>query len=484
MYSSRLIKTLENLPNRQQELFKSFVISPYFNQHDQTIKLLEIILKELDKPKPQLDKGVVFKKLFPKKEYDEQKIHNVMSYLMRLYHRFLAYQQFEEQSLQEQFSTIQQAYSDNQLDVFTNRSKLFERTIEKREVLDGDFYFYQYRYHDLMRDYKINHVSRSDQSSAQKMLNYLDQFYILEKLKHSAMLTAHQMITNTKYEFELLDEVLVHVQSNWNYYQTQPTIAAFYTSLKMLLEEHNPAYYQQLKELLQTYPHHYAHKDLSELYNFTSNYCILKINKGDKDFEYELFETYQQALEREVLLENGKIDGWMYKNIATLGCHLKAFKWTLQFLEDYKNILSDKHKSNAYNYSLAYYYVSTQNYKEAQKLLLQVKFTETQYHLGGNLLLIRSYYEEKDHEALLSLLESMRLYVLRSKRMTTKEKKGYKTFVRQTKKLTQLTMEADYMLKNDLQKKVTALKNKVRESDGLAKSWILNKCELLFPMAV
>ena len=336
-----------------------------------------------------------------------------------------------------------------------------------------------------MRDYKINNVSRYDQSSAQEMLNYLDQFYIAEKLKHSALLTAHQMITNTQYEFELLDEVLTHVELKWDYYKTQPTIAAYYTILKMLLDEYSHEYYQQLKTLLQEHASQYSRKDLTELYNFTSNYCILRINKGDKDFENELFETYQQALEREVLFVNGKIDGWVYKNIATLGCHLKAYKWTFDFIEDHKALLSEKHRNNAYNYSLAYYYLSKQNYSEAQKLLLDVQFTETQYHLGGNLLLIRSYYEEEDYETLLSLLESMRLYVMRSKRMTVKEKKGYKNFIRHTKKLVQLTAEADYMAKSDLYKKIGTLKEKVEESDNIyAKSWILSKCALLLPEEV
>lgn len=145
MYTSRLVKTIENLSSRQRESFKTFVISPYFNQHEKTIELLELILDELEKPKPQLDRAKVFKRLFPKQTYEEQKIQNVMSYLMRLHHRFLAFQYFEGQQLEEQLSTIQQAYLENQLDIFTNRAKFFDRSIKKRNVLDSHYYFYQYR---------------------------------------------------------------------------------------------------------------------------------------------------------------------------------------------------------------------------------------------------------------------------------------------------------------------------------------------------
>ncbi len=473
MNQSRLVKSLEKLSNREKELFHDFVISPYFNQHEKTIELLSLILEELPKASPQLSRMSIFQRLFPKKKYDEQKLHNVMSYLMRLFHRFLAFQQFEGTIFEEQLSTIEKSYTDSRWDMFKNRSKFFERTAKQYKKLDSEYHHAQYRYHYMMGKYKNNHISRSDTKTFQGMLHHLDNYYVLEKLKQSCELTAHQMIMNTTYDFGFLDDLLKYMDRHWEFYEKHATIASYYTILRMLNEDDNPRYYKHLKVLIKDHSSSYTRDDHNLIHNFASNFCILRINRGDKDYEKELFELYQQGLENEVLLENGSLDSWVYKNITTLGCRLKQFGWTKDFIEDYREKLSDSQSENAYNYNLAVYYFSMDSYDQAQSLLLRVQFTEVQYHLGGNFLLIRTYYAQDDTEALLSLLETMRLYVLRSKKMTTKEKKGYMNLFRFTKKLVYLRYEYPMLKSEDFEKRVSTLSEKIKTTDNvIGRSWL------------
>ena len=49
MKSSRLVRLIEHLPKKKREKFLLFVKSPYFNQHEKTIELLELILSQVDK---------------------------------------------------------------------------------------------------------------------------------------------------------------------------------------------------------------------------------------------------------------------------------------------------------------------------------------------------------------------------------------------------------------------------------------------------
>ncbi|NJK83434.1 MAG: hypothetical protein HC912_06050 [Saprospiraceae bacterium] len=244
MQSSRLIKVLALLSSREKELFKQFVVSPYFNQHQKTIALLDIIFDEIEKIHPNLEKAKVFKKLFPKEIYDEQKLQNTMSYLMRLYHRFLAIQNFEEHELTEQLHTVQKALKINNLEIFTNRSKLLEKHLQKYPTQDNEYYLLQYQYQDLLREYTINHVSRVEQSTGQNTMDYLDYFYISEKLKYGALLIAHQMIANIEYRFDLLDEIMNHVQNNLVAYAQHPTIVGYYQAIKILKEKESEESYQ------------------------------------------------------------------------------------------------------------------------------------------------------------------------------------------------------------------------------------------------
>ena len=92
MSESRVVNYIKGLPPKQRERFKSFVFSPYFNQHEKTKDLLCAILKYINrkKYKDEVDRKVLFKEVFPDEvKFDEQRLFNVMSYLKKLYQKFI-----------------------------------------------------------------------------------------------------------------------------------------------------------------------------------------------------------------------------------------------------------------------------------------------------------------------------------------------------------------------------------------------------------
>lgn len=477
MQQSRLIRAINNLSSRQQEQFRNFVISPYFNQHEKTIELLEIIQAELKKKEPNLDREAVFKKLFPKQEYEEQKIHNVMSYLMRLYHKFLAHEHFENQQLAEQLFTLEEAYETGRWDVFKNRAKFLEKTLEQHPSQDSQYHYVQYRFSYLRGNYRSDHIDRAERETFQQMLIHLDHFYLVEKLKYSCILTAHEMVINASYDFQFLDETLRYLSQNWERFASHPTIAAYRTILLMLRQENNPQHYTELKRRLTEEFDRFAKEDVKQFFIFAFNYCIRQINQGNDDYQRELFTLYQQSLENGTIYEGDQLSEWDYKNITTIGCKLKEFDWTKKFIEDYKEKLPVAQQENAYNYSLAAFFFSKKSYEQAQSLLVQVHFTEVQYHLSGTFLLVRTYYELDNTEALLSLLETFRIYVMRSKKMTTKEKKGYFNLLRFTKKLVLLRNSSFTFSRAEFEKKLEALRQKIETTENtISRSWLLQEC--------
>lgn len=480
MYQSRLLKIIERLSPRQKEQFKNFVCSPYFNQHEKTTQLLSLIYEALEDTEQSLDKKKIFQQLFPKQTFDEQKLHNIMSYLQRLYHQFLAFQALESKPFVEQLYTLEEAFKTNQWDIYTNRYKLLEKNLQQHPVKNADYYLNSYFSLSQQRQYRIDHVDRSDQEVAQSMLQHLDYFFIHEKLRQACTLTIHEMLVNTNYNFFLLDAVYQYVAEHWEIFKLHHGIAAYFTVLKMLRDRENPIHYHQLKSLLQENPDKFSSESLNDLYSFTTNFCIMRINQNDVSYKRELFEIYQQSLKNEVLLQHGKLDGWVYKNIATLGCNLKEYNWTFHFIENYKEKIPSSQKNNAYNYSLAYYHLSRQDYNSSMRLLQEVEFTEVHYHLSGNLLLMRSYYELNDTESLLSLLESMRLYVLRSKKLIGTEKKGYTNLIRFTKSLVLLRSDKNFLRPDTFQNKYQSLVDKITSTKNIiAKSWLEGKCQEL-----
>ena len=141
MYQSRLVKHIRELSAKGRERFLQFTYSPYFNQHEKTQELLTLILDRIDGPAGKLEKEKVFRALFKGEPYNEQQLHNVMSYLKKLYHDFLAYEHFEQKRYNKRLYTLQAAHDQHQFDLMTNRSKQLQKKLEKDLIHDSEYYY-------------------------------------------------------------------------------------------------------------------------------------------------------------------------------------------------------------------------------------------------------------------------------------------------------------------------------------------------------
>jgi len=479
MMQSRLIKYLRALSVRDRERFRQFVQSPYFNQHEPTIQLLEIILDALKEEK-ELKRKVVFRELYPDKKYREQTIHNLMSSLMKLYQRFLAHEHLSNAPFLEELSMLEEAYDINQFDLLTNRTQQLDKQLDKYEHRDAQYHYAQYRLNQLEGYYVAGYIDRSNSKQLQKMLDHFDCYYTAVKLRNCCRLTANMMVINTQYNFHFLEPLLQHIRDNWDFFGKEPSIELYYTILQSLQEEDQPERYAHLKEMMASKIDQLSPVEGKDLYEFSYNYCIRQINSGRSQYQWELFDLYKQGLQNGLLLyENNFLSEWDYKNIVTLGCKLKEFEWTERFIENYKDRLPAHRQENAYKYNLANLYYNKKMYEETLSTLHQVQFTDVKYHLNYNFLLLRTYYAMQDTEALLSLLETFRIYVIRNRKMTAEQKRGYTNFIRYAKKLVLLRHQASTYSKKTLQEKLSALAEKIRNTEHVINSyWLLEECQL------
>ena len=475
---SKIIKYIKDLGVREREQFYQFVSSPYFNQHDKTRELLDVILANIEHSKGKLEREPLFKKLFPKEQFDEQKLHNVMSYLKKLYHRFLAQQYFEKQPLRSQLFTMEAAYESNQFDLLTNRARQLEKVMQQHPHHNGDYHFVNYRFNHLLGFYSGGYVDRANTEPFQKMLHHLDRYYILEKLRNCCHLTANTMLFSTAYDFGFLEELLAYVQAHLEDFENDTPILLYYTILMTMREESDPAHYDRLKAILSHKTDRLTADEGYDLYNFANNYCIRQIKQGNSQYQRELFNLYQQGISGELMLNNGLISEWDYKNIITLGCSLKEFEWTEHFINDYKDKLLAARRENAYNYNLANFYYNKKLYDKALEVLRDVQFTDVTYHLNTTFIQLRIYYDLRDTEAFHGLIETFRIYVIRNRKITTVEKKGYTNLLRFAKSLASLKFNATTFSKKILEEKLLALRKKIETTDNVInKQWLLEECK-------
>ncbi len=91
MRETKLYNTLKQLNGYEMNRLHRFILSPYFNRNDATIRLFEWILKDLKEELPQSgSKEELWKIAFGKDElFDDGRLRKLQSDLLKLVQEFL-----------------------------------------------------------------------------------------------------------------------------------------------------------------------------------------------------------------------------------------------------------------------------------------------------------------------------------------------------------------------------------------------------------
>ena len=152
-----------------------------------------------------------------------------------------------------------------------------------------------------------------------------------------------------------------------------PVVQIYFLIYQSFINENDEKHYLNLKSALGNYYQHFTKDEAREMYVFAQNYCIKKINQGNKKYYEEVFQLYKQLLNNEVLLIEEELSEWDYKNIVTTGTRLGHHQWVQNFLEEYKTKLNKVVRNNAYHYNLANFYYSNQRLQPSHWIIKQYR---------------------------------------------------------------------------------------------------------------
>jgi tetratricopeptide (TPR) repeat protein len=229
-------------------------------------------------------------------------------------------------------------------------------------------------------------------------------------------------------------------------------------------------HFQALKKLIQQHWKTIPPNEIRAIYLYAINYCIKRLNSGERHFIREGFELFRSGLENETLLEEGILSSFTYKNITRLGMALSENKWVEQFLADYKKYLHPRERENTWRYNLAFFYFQQEKYKDAMQLLLRVEFKDVLNNLDARRMLLKSYFELGEYNALDSLLDSFSRYIHRQKEMGY-HRDNYLNLIRFVKKIIHSREEDKKIWKH--------LKEEIGATNRLAeREWLLEKLKM------
>ncbi len=478
MYSHKLIQIIKTLNRKEMTRFREFVNASYFNKRED-IQALAACLSDLFPhfDHQNCDRKELFSYVYPQDEPDQARLALLFTYTFRLSQTFLALEQCRQEEHKQAIFLLQALRAKKQYPLYEKMLETTEIQLNTTQRKDDTHYYKKYHL-AAEADTYFNQIGRRqvDHSIEQKQA-YLDQFFLLQKLKDACEIQVRRRIFNVDYSIQMLDAALAEVRANAA--TCEPLIYLYYQIYQMVtLPEHT--YYFSALETLQTHQQNIATSELNYIYNYFQNYCIQQINKGEERFLSEIFKLYQAQLEQGLLLQEGYLSEWHYKNMVTTGIRLHEMTWVQDFIEQYREKLPPESQGNAYRFNLASYYYALQNYDKVLELLVKVEYSDLRYSVGAKALLLRTYYDLKEYDALLSLVQSFTLYLRRNKLMADFQRDGHYDLFKFTRRAAQIRSNLDFIPIAKSRRELKKLQEDIAHAKTIFnKSWLLEKMQEL-----
>ena len=485
MQDNKLYTVLTHFDRIEQNRLRKYVRSPYFNVNETLMDLFDIIIhyintyegkvekrkrSKLDKSR-DLTKEGIWQQLYPKEPYHDTRFRKLNSELLKLVEGYLAQEIYEQTPLQ-QVNYLFEAVGQKKIEKLYSSTERNARLISFQQNLKpADFYYYQYLIEKNYYESLDVDMQRGEKSNVEKIINYLDEFFLAEKIKWYVSLLYRKAFVSHEYSLLFIDEIVRHVQKQD--YSHNPVISVYYQILLTKIESDEEKHFEGLIVLLRKYESQFPKKEVYELYSNALNYCVTQANRGKTDFMMKFYEIYKYLLDKKIAFyasHKGELSPWHFQNAVMTSLRLGYYSWAEDLIHEQKEKLPKEFRENAISYNLALVYFYQKKYDSVKELLREIEYADITYNLGSKSMLIAIYYEQDDDDALISLMDSFKAYLNRHKDIADNKRIPYLNLMKYIRKMLKLNH-------ND-KKEMDLIKKEIEEDRkvGVAsEKWLLEK---------
>lgn len=467
MQKSKIIKLLSSFDSKELRALNDFVQSPFFNKNQELIQLYSYLKKYAPKsfPEKQVNRNSIFQYLFPGQDYDEKQLNHLLSLLFKLAERFISIRAFEKDGILADCYLLE-SYIDRHLDKSYNH--IYQKALDNLEaekIKDGHYFFQRFKLaHIAEKKFSRQGVRRYDEN-LEIASDYFDLYFLSKKLYFLCAIIAREKVVPHNYRKSMVQAIKTYLSEND--YSHIPYIAVYHQLLLSLTEENGDIHFKIFRTYLKKYTTSFQLSEQKDLYYYAINFCIQKIHHGSKSYTEVLLNLYQEGIETAVLLEDGFLSPWTFKNMVKLSLGLKRFDWVEDFVVEYSAKLPETEREGALHFNLADLYYHKKEYDRALLHLNQVEFTDIHYNLGAKAMLLKIYYEKEETEAFLSLQSAFRIFLKRNKRISRYTRACYVNFV-----------DFLYQMFKYGHDRHSELRNQIKNSQALnGRNWLLRQLE-------
>jgi len=473
MKDYKLIRVLSSFSEKDLNKLKLFVHSPYFNVKEEIKDFLRLIMENLSHPETS------FQEIWNQTihvNFSEERLRKKLHECLVVIEKFLATESFFNSPLKTSKSTLDGVIEKNIDDLITKSLKNVECELDEFEQLTFEYYSKRFElynaYYNLVGfDRKIAIKKNRDTSEfLQKADRILNEIYMSEKLRLAHLLNHDNYNANRNDKLTFIDQVL-GIAKRTTRNGSKPH---FYVQLYELDQsDHIPEDIGKLHDYISRRSQLFEKVEFSSIIFTLLNEAIRVLNQGNKRINQTIFDLYRTGLKNDSFLFKGELLPDTFRNIATSACRLKKFDWALDFVEEYENMLNPKYRDTAVAFNRARIYWYQNNFEKVIEQLRDVEFDDLFYNRTTKLMMMTSYYQLDEIDALDSLIKSFNVYLRRKTNLSQSVKSSFKNFNSILQDIVRAKERRDKIKLKNIRKRL--------ESKMIApnKSWLMEKVEEL-----
>jgi hypothetical protein len=434
--TNRVYLVLERLSASNIKRLHKFLLSPYFNQSKTLLTLFEVLTDYTDKKKKGFVKEKVWAKVFPGKPYNDTNFRKACSDLMELVEQFMAVEAYLEKSKYAELDRMDYIIQNNVQPLFKGVVNEQHRLHEDRDYRRYSDYYFAYSFEKKF--YRLmNYDVKMDQSlNLDKISDNLDLFYLIEKLKLLNNAVINNIIGNKGHDMNDVGAIL-KLCEHYDLEQ-HPELAINYYAYQILSTGENLEYYYKLKSILGQYAAQVPQSESISFFDAILNYCVGRVNKGDKEFLQEYFDIFESGISLGIFIVNGELAARRFNNIVIAGLRLGKHDWAQKFVNDNTQLLPADTRNNTYKFNMARVSLYKKDFGNVLHHVRDVEYDDIFINLISKVMITIAYYELDEYEALDTFIETYRTFINRQRDLQEGIKNGYLGFLGFVRRLTRL----------------------------------------------
>lgn len=481
---NKLFRFFLKLNSQKYKDISLWLNSSYQNTDKDALILWEYLVKNPPTKKDNvINKEDFFQKVFPNESYDEARLRNTMSNLIKQWVLYWKYQWVVNSPIGEIEFANDLSYNNQYIEDMIPILSQVEKALKNEMIYSVDYYYQWY----LLRKTQIySHTMGNNDKESQKVIHYLiqsietlDVFYFTAQLKHHLLFIINrQNIQMNKGAFMIeTADLLRYAEEQSDILAQNPLLNVYYLLLKTYYSREEEVLDRLLDLYYKEVLTYFSQNDVTQITGMIT-WLIRFVDVENRD--KKLLDFMLNDLELKITFEKGS-NGYMRSsrlyNVMRMGIDIYGIPWLEGYLIQKKEQIEPQYKDLILLLSKILIDLYQQNYRKATKAIAlfngerNVKLNVSLHTI--HLMVLCKIVEKEGEDAMTEMQNTAKRFmtiVENDASVAAKVKENRITFMNIICKLAKLS----YTQKSKLEK----LQDICRSQNPIEKVWLLKEIAL------